>query len=323
MSRRTIVVIGATGSQGGAVVKELLTNRDLYHVRALTRDPAKPASQRLAALGAEVRSADLDSGEDALAQVFAGADGIFALTDFWQTQSTTREIAQGQAIVDAAARIGTLKHFIWSALPDPVKLSNGQLLNIHHWKGKSLVTEYIQQKHPELWAKTTTVLFPNYFENCITTPDRYLPKRGVNGVYTLSFPHSPQTVMPNVAIADTGKLVRAILEAGATYFTKTIAFYSEALSESGKLASIGSRYHVPIQYQKLNSSEFQELLETRDGMSSEIALDFTEQLMMFELFGNVYADPEFVQAREIPGLSLQTWSDFLRDNDLLKILQNL
>lgn len=48
--------------------------------------------------------------------------------------------------------------------------------------------------------------------------------------------------MPNVAIADTGKLVHIIFEAGSTYFTKTIAFYSEALSESEKLASIGSRW---------------------------------------------------------------------------------
>ncbi|KAK6837461.1 hypothetical protein RU639_001464 [Aspergillus parasiticus] len=320
MSPQTIVVIGATGSQGGAVVKELLANRDFYHVRAITRDVTKPASQKLAALGAEVRSADLNSGSDALAQVFAGADGIFALTDFWQTQSTATEITQGRAIADAAARTGTLKHFVWSALPDPVKLSNGQLLNIHHWKGKSLVTEYIQKEHPELWAKTTTVLFPNYFENCITTPDRYLPQKGANGVYTLSFPHSPDTVMPNVAIADTGKLVHTILQAGSTYFTKTIAFYSEALSEFEKLASIASKYNVPTKYQKLSSSECQELLESRDGMSPEIALDFTEQLMMFELFGNVYANQEFVQAREIPGLSLQTWSEFLLENDLSKFL---
>jgi hypothetical protein len=42
--------------------------------------------------------------------------------------------------------------------------------------------------------------------------------------------------MPNVSIADTGALVRAVLEAGSTYFTKTIAFYSQALSEAEKLS---------------------------------------------------------------------------------------
>jgi hypothetical protein len=60
-------------------------------------------------------------------------------------------------------------------------------------------------------------------------------------MYTLNFPHSPETLMPNVAITDTGKLVRTVLEAGSQYFTKTIAFYSQSLSEADKLASIGKR----------------------------------------------------------------------------------
>lgn len=47
--------------------------------------------------------------------------------------------------------------------------------------------------------------------------------------------------MPNVAIADTGKLVRTILEGGSQYFEKTIAFYSQSLSEADKLATIGQR----------------------------------------------------------------------------------
>lgn len=84
---------------------------------------------------------------------------------------------QGKAIVDAAARTTTLQHFVWSALPDPVKLSGGKILNVNHWKSKSLVTEYIQQEKPALWTKTTVILFPNYFENCLNTPERYLPGR--------------------------------------------------------------------------------------------------------------------------------------------------
>ena len=112
-------------------------------------------------------------------------------------------------------------------------------MKVNHWKSKSLVAEYIQHEKPELWAKTTTILFPNYFENCLTSPEKYLPVPNANGVYTLSFPHSPDTVMPNVAIADTGKLVRIVLEGGSEYFTKTIAFYSQALSEAEKLAALG------------------------------------------------------------------------------------
>jgi hypothetical protein len=175
MITQLILILSLKCFQGGAVVKELLEHPHSYHVRAITRDTAKPAAQALGKLGVELYSADLRSGRDALVSAFSGADVVYALTDFWQTQSADDEIAQGKAIVDAAAQTTTLKHLIWSALPDPVKLSGGLFMNVHHWKGKSLVTEYIRDSKPELWAKTTTILFPNYFENCLTTPDRYLP----------------------------------------------------------------------------------------------------------------------------------------------------
>lgn len=157
------------------MVAAFLKHPDLYHIRAITRDPAKPAAQELAARGVEIQRADVDEGREVLTAAFDGAHIIYALTDFWQKQSATAEVEQGKAIADAAAATTTLQHFVWSALPDPVALSGGQFLNVHHWKGKSLVTEYIQKEKPELWAKTTTILFPNYFENCLTSPGRYLP----------------------------------------------------------------------------------------------------------------------------------------------------
>lgn len=259
MAPRTVVVIGATGLQvcsspytsfftkpvsniilqGGSIVSELLQYPNTFKVRALTRDPTKSTAQSLAARGADVQRADLDAGTNVLAAAFSGAHAIYALTDFWQKQSASAEIVQGKAIADAAVQIPTLEHFVWSALPDPERLSGGRFMKVNHWKSKSLVAEYIQHEKPELWAKTTTILFPNYFENCLTSPERYLPVPNANGVYTLSFPHSPDTVMPNVAIADTGKLVRIVLEGGSEYFTKTIAFYSQALSEAEKLAALG------------------------------------------------------------------------------------
>lgn len=157
------------------MVTELLKHPHLYHIRAITRDPSKPKAHQLAAQGVKLYRADLDGDREALTAAFAGANVIFALTDFWQKQSAAAEIEQGKAIVDAAAGITTLQHFIWSALPDPVTLSDGKYLNVHHWKGKSLVTEYIQAQKPDLWAKTTIILFPNYFEYTLTYPQRYLP----------------------------------------------------------------------------------------------------------------------------------------------------
>lgn len=60
-----------------------------------------------------------------------------------------------------------------------------------------------------------------------------------------------------------------------------------------------SDYNIPTRYRPTSASEFQELLIARDGMSDDIALDFTEQLMIFEKCGNVYARDEYVQAKEV------------------------
>ncbi|GAQ45785.1 NmrA-like family protein [Aspergillus niger] len=314
MSRRTVVVIGATGSQGGPVARELLKSPHLYHVRALTRDPSKPAAQELAELGAEVQAFDLNAGIDVLLRAFTGADAIFAMTDFWATRSAKAEATQGRTIIDAAAQTPTVQHFIWSSLPDPERVSGGILKNIHHWKSKSLVADYIQQQYPELWGKTTVVLFPNYFENCLSHPERYLSQPDAQGVYHMYLPHNPSTVMPNGSIRDTGKLVRLILEDGATYFTKTVAFYSEAISEAAKQAMI--EYGLQTMYHVISPDEHRKKLESQ-GLSPEIALDYTEQLLMFEKFGNVCDASEFIQAKEISGFRLQSWAEFLEENDIL------
>jgi hypothetical protein len=163
--------------KGCSVVRELLQQPDVYHVRALTRNPSKSAARALVELGAEVQHSGLDDGRDALAVAFTGAHIIYALTVFWQTQSATAEFAQSKAIAEAAAQTTILGQFVWSTLPDPVKLSEGRYLNVHHWKSKSLKTDYIERKQSALWAKTIAIAFPNYFENCINFPRTYLPTK--------------------------------------------------------------------------------------------------------------------------------------------------
>jgi len=107
-NRPVIAVIGATGAQGGAVVRAL-TDRGVFRVRAITRDPAKysgPAD--------EVAMADL-SDPGSLESAFANAYGVFALSDF--TGAGPDEFTQGRHSVEAASRAG-IRYFVWSTLPD-------------------------------------------------------------------------------------------------------------------------------------------------------------------------------------------------------------
>ena len=89
--------------------------------------------------------------------------------------SADMEYTQGKTIVDVAEKVSGLEVFVWASLPDAKKISNGKFSNIFHWQSKAAVADHIRTEKLKLWAKTTVILFPNYFENCQTWPDLYLP----------------------------------------------------------------------------------------------------------------------------------------------------
>jgi len=97
-----ITVLGATGAQGGGVVRSLLCPaQQRFAVRAVTRKPASPAARALAEAGADVVAADLDDPHT-LRRAFEGAHGVFAVTNFWEHLSPERERLQARNIADAA-----------------------------------------------------------------------------------------------------------------------------------------------------------------------------------------------------------------------------
>ncbi|UZP39363.1 hypothetical protein NXS19_007179 [Fusarium pseudograminearum] len=311
--RKRVVIIGATGLQGGSVARILAQSPDRYIIRGLTRNTSSPKAQELAKLGIEVQQADVDDSKS-LQDAFHDAHVIFAMTDFWQHMSGEREEAQGKSIMDIAAGLPYLEQLIWADLPDANKISEGVYPHVYHWQSKAAVSKYIREEKPELWKKTTAILFPNYFENCITQPSTYLPIKQADGTYLRSFVLPETANLPNVAISDTGKLVQYILDHPDQCLEKTIAFYSEAISEGEKIRSMAKAYNIDIRYHEMSSDEFQGILKKH--MGDVTALDFTEQLLIFRDFGMIYERPEFVQANQLPGLKLTTWKEFMEANDL-------
>ncbi|KAK2691615.1 hypothetical protein QWA68_007785 [Fusarium oxysporum] len=315
--KKTVVVIGATGLQGGSVVQTLAKSRDRYTIRGLTRNISSPKAEALKELGIEMHQADVDNATS-LRRAFEGANIIFAMTDFWQHISATKEEEQGKRIMDIAADLPHLEHIIWASLPDAKTISNGKYPHVYHWQSKAAVADYIRTEKPALWKKTTAVLFPNYFENCVTQPRTYLPIKQDDGTYLRSFVLPETTPLPNVAISDTGKLVQYILDHPDECLEKTIAFYSEAISEGDKIKSMASAYGIDIRYNELSSEEFQSILKSK--MDDTCALDFTEQLLIFRDFGMIYARPEFLQANKLPGLDLMKWEDFMAVHNLAEYM---
>ena len=118
MGKKLIAVIGATGQQGGGVLRALQATGGRFKVRALTRNPGKHRD-----LADEVVEADLNR-PDTLQPAFAGAHGVFLVTS--SALEGTDEFTQGTAAVHAAKAAG-VKHFIWSTLPDVKAISGGRL----------------------------------------------------------------------------------------------------------------------------------------------------------------------------------------------------
>jgi len=165
---KIIAVIGATGKQGGSVVSALHGNPD-WHVRAITRNPSSPKAKDLEATGIEVVQADLDDTQS-LVKAFEGASHIFAVTDFWEPYQKAgplvamrSEFTHGQNAATAAARTPTLQHFIWSTLPDALRLSEGRF-HVPHFQAKSQVDTFIRGNQ-HLRDKTTFLLVGYYADN--------------------------------------------------------------------------------------------------------------------------------------------------------------
>jgi uncharacterized protein YbjT (DUF2867 family) len=151
--RKLIAVIGATGHQGGAVVRALKAGGQ-FKVRALTRNPAKHR-----ALAEEVVEADLTRPET-LKAAFEGAYGVFLVTNFWE--AGTDETKQATAAVRAAKDAG-VKHFIWSTLPDVEQISSGKF-HVPHFTGKARVDRIVKEAR---FAHHTFVIAPFFYQNLV------------------------------------------------------------------------------------------------------------------------------------------------------------
>lgn len=189
MPSKLISVLGATGNQGGSIVKTFLHHG--WHVRAITRNTSSEKAQRLTEIGAEVVEANLDDAASLLT-AFQGSNVVFAVSDFWgiyadpsskdkaepgqplNVWSGQCELQQLKNCIDAAAETTALEHFIISSLPHATELSGGKYTHIYHFDSKAEAEKYGQKMHPELWAKTSIYLpaffLTNFTQNPILKP---------------------------------------------------------------------------------------------------------------------------------------------------------
>jgi uncharacterized protein YbjT (DUF2867 family) len=129
-----VLVTGATGRQGGAVVRHMLLKG--WKLRAVTRDPNSHAARALTQKGVEVVQGDLED-PTSIARAAAGVYGIYSVQDFWAV-GAKREVQQGKNVADAAKKAG-VKHFVYSSVGGAERNTG-----IPHWESKWEVEKHIR-----------------------------------------------------------------------------------------------------------------------------------------------------------------------------------
>jgi uncharacterized protein YbjT (DUF2867 family) len=242
MSKKIIAVIGATGQQGGGLVRAICADpASGFTARALTRDPNSAKAKELAALGAEVVEADIDDAASIRA-AFNGAHGAFCVTFFWNHFSAEKEIAEVRTMADAAKGAG-LQHVVWSTLEDTrkfVPLSSDQMPTLHgkykvpHFDGKG------ESDHlfTDAGVPTTFLLTSFYYDNFIFFG--LGPKKGPDGVLAITFPMADKP-LPMISADDIGRCAFGIFKQGKAHIGKRVGIAGDHLP-CGQIAAAFTRH---------------------------------------------------------------------------------
>lgn len=192
-TKKLIAVVGATGQQGGAVVRALQANGQ-FKVRALTRNPDKHPH-----LADEVVLADL-SRPETLKAAFAGAHGVFLVTNAWEAGADERK--QALAAVNAAKDAG-VQHFVWSTLPNVEKISRGKL-DVPHFTHKAEVDRIVREAG---FAHHTFVIAPFFYQNLLGA---MAPQKQADGTTGWALPLDPEKRVIHMGdITELGPVVAA------------------------------------------------------------------------------------------------------------------
>src|SRR5256884_1674870 len=258
--KKIIAVMGATGSQGGGLVRAILNDKNgSFAARAITRNPNSEKAKALADAGAEVVAGDVDDVKS-LRKAFDGAHGAFCVTFFWEHLKPEKELSHARNLAQAAKDAG-VHHVIWSTLEDTrksVPLSDDRMptlmgkYKVPHFDAKGEADEIFRQ----LGVPTTFLLASFYWENFI-----YFgmgPKKGPDGKLTISLPMGTKK-LAGIAAEDIGKVAYAIFEKGDEMIGKRVGVAGGHLTGAQMAKSFSKALGQEVRYNAITPAAFRAL----------------------------------------------------------------
>ncbi len=306
-NKRVIAVLGATGAQGGGLVRAIQGDPGGgFSARAITRDPSAAPAQELARLGAEVVAGDVDDVAS-LTKAFAGAYGAYGVTFFWAHFSPEKEQAQAAAIAHAA-KASNVRHVIWSTLEDTrqwVPLSDDRMptlmgkYKVPHFDSKGESNRFFS----EAGVPTTFLLTSFYWDNLIHFGMG--PKKGPDGTLLFTLPMGDKR-LPGIAAEDIGRCAYGILER-PEYIGKTVGIAGEHLTGAQMAASLGRALGRDVRYNEVTPEAYR-------GFGFPGAEDLGNMFQVKRDFEAAYCGARSLDVSRSLNPQLQSFDDWLARN---------
>ena len=248
--KKIIAVMGATGAQGGGLVRAILDDpTGGFTARAITRDVNSEKAKALAHAGAEVVAADVDDTAS-LERAFAGAYGAFCVTFYWDHFSPEKELAHAAALVQAA-KGAKLQHVIWSTLEDTrqwVPLSDNRMptlmgkYKVPHFDAKGEANHLFTDAGLPVTLLQTSFYWDNFIYFGMG------PKKGPDGNVTLTLPMGDKK-LPGIAAEDIGRCAYGIFQKRSQFVGKTVGIAGGHLTGAEMAAAFSKALGTEVVYQ--------------------------------------------------------------------------
>jgi len=306
--KKIIAVVGATGAQGGGLVRAILRDASSgFTARALTRDVSSEKAKELAKLGAEVVAADVDDVES-LKRAFKGAYGAYCVTFFWAHFSPDKEVASATNMAKAAKHAG-LQHVIWSTLEDTrkwVPLSDNRMptlmgrYKVPHFDSKGEADHVFT----DLGLPVTFLLTSFYWENFIYFG--MSPKKGPDGKLAITLPMGAKK-LPGIAAEDIGRCALGIFQRGREYIGKTVGVAGEHLTGAEMAAAFSKALGQEVRYNDVPPEVYR-------GFGFPGAADLGNMFQFKRDFEEVFCGHRNLDVTRTLNPSLQTFERWLAQN---------
>ncbi|MBT8381820.1 MAG: NmrA/HSCARG family protein [Ignavibacteriaceae bacterium] len=306
--KKVIAVLGATGAQGGGLVRAILADKSRnFTVRALTRNVNSDKAKSLAELGAEVVAVDIDN-YDSIKNAFAGAYGVYAVTFFWEHFSPEKETAQVAAIAKAAKETN-VQHVVWSTLEDTrkwVPLEDNRMptlmgkYKVPHLDCKGEADKFFTEQG----VPTTNLLTSFYWENFIYFG--MAPKKGEDGKFALSLPVGDKK-LAGIAADDIGKSAYEIFKNRNEYIGKTVGISGEQLTGKQMADMFTKSLGQEVTYNDVPFDVYR-------GLGFPGAEDLGNMFQFFHDFENDFCGVRNVEKSKSINPSMQNFESWLEAN---------